>query len=344
MKKILLIALAALVLFITACSTSANASTATPETIPTVIADDTIIAEGRVEPFQSADIAFGTSGVVSELMIREGELVKAGQPLIRLGGSSDTNYAAAQLELVNAQHALDELVRSRDMNLAQAEIDLLEAQEVYKKADNYLKYLNHDEFVPQTIYSAKLISTGNGWEYKYDAKNTKAPAPKEWIVDAENDLALKKAKLDEAQRVYDNLKDGPDADQMPLLEARLDAAKAKVAAFTVTAPFDGVVAELKAKTGGSINAGEIAVTIADTSSWIVITTDVTEIDVIKLKQGQPVVVTLDAIPDVKLNGKILVIGQNYSENQGDIVYKVTVVLTDINPAMRWGMTAAVKFE
>ena len=344
MKKIFLIALAALVLFVSACSSSANTSTATPELIPTVIADNVIIAEGRIEPFHYADIAFNTSGTVGEIMIKEGESVKAGQPLIQLGGASDTNYAAAQLELVNAQHDLDELLRSRDANLAQAEIDLKEAQKVYDKADNYLKYLNHDEFVPQTIYSTKLISTGNGWEYEYKAQNTKAPAPKEWIVDAENDLALKKAKLDEAQRVYDNLKDGPDADQMPLLEARLDAAKAKVAAFTVTAPFDGVVAELKAKTGGSINAGEIAVTIADTSSWLVVTTDVTEIDVVKLKDGQSVVVTLDAIPDVKLNGKILVIGQNYSENQGDIVYKVTVVLTDIDPSMRWGMTAAVKFE
>jgi len=344
MKKILPIALAALVLFVSACSSSANSSTATPELIPTVIADNVIIAEGRIEPFHYADIAFNTSGTVGEIMIKEGESVKAGQPLIQLGSASDTNYAAAQLELVNAQHDLDELLRSRDANLAQAEIDLKEAQKVYDKADNYLKYLNHDEFVPQTIYSTKLISTGNGWEYEYKAQNTKAPAPKEWIVDAENDLALKKAKLDEAQRVYDNLKDGPDADQMPLLEARLDAAKAKVAAFTVTAPFDGVVAELKAKTGGSINAGEIAVTIADTSSWLVVTTDVTEIDVVKLKDGQSVVVTLDAIPDVKLNGKILVIGQNYSENQGDIVYKVTVVLTDIDPSMRWGMTAAVKFE
>ena len=102
--------------------------------------------------------------------------------------------------------------------------------------------------------------------------------------------------------------------------------------------------ELKAKVGSSINAGEVAVTIADTSSWLVVTTDVTEIDVVKLKNGQPVTVTLDAIPDVKMRGKVFAIGQNYSENQGDIVYKVTVVLTDINPAMRWGMTAEVKFE
>jgi len=27
-----------------------------------------------------------------------------------------------------------------------------------------------------------------------------------------------------------------------------------------------------------------------------------------------------------------------------VVYEVTVLLTDIDPAMRWGMTAEVKFE
>ena len=100
----------------------------------------------------------------------------------------------------------------------------------------------------------------------------------------------------------------------------------------------------KNKAGSSINAGEIAVTVADTSNWLVTTTDVTEIDVVKLSEGQAVTVTLDALPDVQMKGKVLSIGQNYSENQGDIVYKVTVLLTDGNPAMRWGMTAAVKFK
>jgi len=344
MKNKILILFAVLSLFFTACSTSGKAASAIPTVIPTVVADKTIIAEGRVEPIQYADIAFNAGGAVSEVLVQAGQQVKKDQPLVHLGNGSDTNYAAAQLELVNAQHALDELLRSRDTDLAQAEIDLKEAQKVYDKASDYLKYLNHDEFVPQTIYTAKLISTGRGWEYEYKAQNDKAPAPKDWIVDAANDLALKKAKLDEAQRVYNNLKDGPDAEQLPLLQARLNAAKAGVAAFEVIAPFDGVVAKLNAKTGGSINAGEIAVTVSDFSSWIIKTTDVTEIDVVQLKEGQPVTVTLDAIPDVVLKGKVLSIGQNYSQNQGDIVYEVTVLLTDTNPAMRWGMTAAVKFE
>jgi hypothetical protein len=46
---------------------------------------------------------------------------------------------------------------------------------------------------------------------------------------------------------------------------------------------------------------------------------------------------------VNLKGEILSIGQNYAENQGDIVYEVTILLTDTHPNMRWGMTASVSF-
>jgi hypothetical protein len=53
---------------------------------------------------------------------------------------------------------------------------------------------------------------------------------------------------------------------------------------------------------------------------------------------------LDAIPDTVLKGEILFIGQGYKENQGDIVYEATILLTDQDPAMRWGMTAVVTFK
>ena len=344
MKKIIFIISVVLGVFITACSTPATASTEVPETIPTVIADDAIIAEGRVEPNHYADIAFNTSGMVSEIMVKVGDSVKAGQSLIRLGNESDTNYAAAQLELVSAQQDLNELVNTSGSDLAQIVIDLKDAKEDHKKAENYLHYLQTAQRVPQTSTKAILVQTWKGYHYEYKIKNFKGPAPQDWIIEAENDLALKKARMDELQHAYDRMKDGVDSDQLAVLEARLNAAKARVAAFSVVAPFDGVVADLKAKVGGSINAGEIAVTVSDFSSWIVNTTDVTEIDVVKLKDGQPVTVTLDALPDLKLKGEILAIGQNYSENQGDVVYEVTVLLTETNPAMRWGMTAAVKFE
>jgi HlyD family secretion protein len=342
MKHIKLLTLIVLALTLAACGTAPVTPEATP--IPTVIADDTIIAEGRVEPIQYAEIAFNASGAVSEVLVKEGQSVKKGEPLIRLGDASDTNYAAAQVELVSAQKAWDDLLNARGADFAQAVIDLKDAQEASEKAYQYLVYLQNDRRIPQTESRKVLTNTPFGYQYEIKTKSFTGPAPQDWIVEAENDLALKKAELEKAQLVYDRLKDGPDADQLPLVEARLNAAKAGVAAFSVIAPFDGVVAELNAKTGSSINAGEIAVTIADISNWTVITTDVTEIDIVKLKEGQPVTVTLDAIPDTELKGEILSIGQGYTENQGDIVYEVTILLTDKDAAMRWGMTAVVTFE
>lgn len=340
----LIITLIGLSLLFTACSSAGGPTSATPEAIPTVIADSAIIAEGRLEPIHYAETAFNASGVVSEVLVKEGAQVKKGDTLIRLGGESDATYAAAQLDLVTAQKAINDLQNTSGTDLAQAVIDLKDAKEAYDKAVDYLDYLQNSKKVPQTETRSFLIQTWKGYEYRYKTKNFKGPAPEDWIIEAENDLALKKAELDEAQRTYDRLKDGVDKDQLAVLEAQLNAAKARLASLEVTAPFDGVVADMNAKVGSSINAGETAVTVADFSSWIVKTTDLTEIDVVELGEGAKVTVTLDALPDVELKGEILSIGQTYTENQGDIVYEVTVLLTDTHPALRWGMTAEVKFE
>ena len=367
-------------LLLAACAPTGSQPTAEAQ-IPIVVADDTLIAEGRLEPIHYAEIAFNTSGMVSEVLVQEGQSVKKGESLIRLGNESDTNFAAAQLELVSAQQALDDLLNSRDMDLAQAEQNLANAKQAVKDAQKDVTKLDYrrasDDLLDQT--QAEIDLANKQVSYAEDAYKLVKKRPEGDSLRAQALLNLVNARLErdrkqatlnwylgkpteldaakyraalsvalaqeaDAQREYDRLKDGPDTDKLPMLEARLNAAKAGVAAFTVTAPFDGVVAQLNAKAGSSINAGEVAVTIADFSSWVVITTDVTEIDVIKLTESQPVTVTLDAIPDVVLNGKVFSIGQTFSQNQGDIVYKVTILLTDKDPAMRWGMTAVVKFE
>ncbi len=343
MKRNLLIALIGLSLLVTACA-SGKTATQTPEATPTVVADSKIIAEGRLEPVRYAELAFTTSGVISDVPVKEGQAVKQGDTLIRLGDESDSQYAAAQLELASAQKALNDLQNTGGTDLAQTIIDLKDAQEKYDDAVDYLDYLKNEDKVPQTEERRFLVQTWKGYQYQVKTKSFKGPAPQDWITEAQNDLALKKAKVDELQRTYDRLKGGVDADQMAVLTARLEAAKAGVAAFSVTAPFEGVVADLPAKLGNSINAGQPAVTVADFSYWVVNTTDLTEIDVVKLKEGDPVVISLDALPGVELKGAITSIGQSYSENQGDIVYKVTVMLENTDPAMRWGMTAEVKFE
>lgn len=340
-KTLIVLSLASFLL--AACSAG---TTATPgaEVMPTVIADNSIIAEGQVEPVHFAQIAFTTSGEVDDILIQEGQEVKQGDELIHLGDASDTHYAAAQLELASAKQALAELSNTAGTDLAQAVIDLKDAQEEYDKAVHYLAYLQNTSKVAQTETRTFLVQTWRGYEYRTRTKHFKGPAPEDWIIEAENDLALKKARLDVARRAYDRLKDGIDVEQLTVVEARLEAAEAGLAAFAVKAPFDGVIADVHVRTGSSIQAGEPAITIADFSQWVVKTTDLTEIDVVKLGEGQVVLVTLDALPDVELAGQIVSIGQTFTQNQGDIVYEVTVLLSDVHPAMRWGMTATVHFE
>jgi HlyD family secretion protein len=180
--------------------------------------------------------------------------------------------------------------------------------------------------------------------YTYKTKTFKGPAPEDWIIEAQNDLALKKAKMDDAQRTYDRLKDGVDTEQLAVLEAKLNAAKAGVASLQVVAPFDGTVADLSAKAGESVSAGSAAATVADFSNWLVKTTDLTELEVVNIKEGQPVTVVLDAIPDVTLQGTVESISQTFAEKQGDVVYEVTIALDDTNPGILWGMTAVVNFK
>jgi len=344
MKMKFFLVLMSLSLLVSACSTAGSAASATPEPIPTVLADDTIIAEGFLEPVHFAEVAFQAGGRVAEVLVQQGQTVQQGDPLIRLGGDSDTTFAAAQLELVSATKALNDLQNTAGTDLAQTVIDLKDAQEDFTKAENYLVYLQNAQKVPQTETRSFLVQTWKGYEYRYKTKSFKGPAPQDWIVEAENDLALKKARLDQLQRTYDRLKGGVDAEQLAVLEARLRAAEAGVAAFSLSAPFDGVVADLEARTGTTVSTGQVALTLADFSAWLVKTTDLTEIDVVELAEGDPVTVTLDALPDEQLTGEILSIGQTFTTNQGDVVYEVILLLNDTLPHMRWGMTASVRFE
>jgi multidrug efflux pump subunit AcrA (membrane-fusion protein) len=139
MKHKIFIVFMGLALLFTACS-PAGQGTATAEPIPTVIADSTIVAEGRVEPVDYAEITVTGSGPVSEVLVQEGQTVKKGELLIRLGGESDASYAAAQYEVVSAQKALNDLMKDSEADLAQAIIDLKQAKEDYEKAEVYLHY------------------------------------------------------------------------------------------------------------------------------------------------------------------------------------------------------------
>lgn len=151
----------------------------------------------------------------------------------------------------------------------------------------------------------------------------------------ESDVQNAQAGVDQAQKDYNALQDATFSEDTAGVRAALANAE-------VRAPFAGTVTKLSLKVGEYAAAGQALVTIANLSNWVVKTTDLTEIDVVNVKEGQAATIKLDAIPNVELKGTVSSVSANYGEKQGDIVYEVTVLLNDSRPEMRWGMTAEVQ--
>ena len=383
MKRLLIITFVIFAgLLLSACGGGAEPATeSTP--IPTVVADNLIVAEGRLEPIKYVDIAFNANGTVSDVLVSEGEQVTAGQVIARLENSEakQAEVAKAEEDFLMAQQvfdsaevgALGKLAESHEaMRKAQYELDNFDIPSDLRdmgttEAMNYTA-TKLDEaraaFEPYRYLAERLSrelsreDPANPDVYRSTAKNYKKRLDDAWAnynkaikwATLESNLENAQAELAKNQKEYDLLSSGSNAGDKAVAEAQyeaaranLDAARAALADVELTAPFDGTVAGLKVKTGESVTPGQIAASVADLSGWIVKTTDLTELDVVKISEDQPVTVTLDAIPDQTLEGKVLRIGQNYSEKQGDVVYEVTVEVTESLPTMRWGMTAIVKF-
>jgi multidrug resistance efflux pump len=160
-------------------------------------------------------------------------------------------------------------------------------------------------------------------------------------VRAAYDAAL--AAEAEAKHQYEISLDGPNADQLALAKANLDAAKDTLSNYVITAPFDGVVADVNVKAGEQVGAETRAISIADFSQWTIETTDITELEVVKLSAGQLVTLVPDALPDLILNGTITEISQAYTQQGGDILYTVRIAVKDADPRLKWGMTVEATF-
>lgn len=312
-SSISIIAAIALVL-LTACSTSTPEPAATPE--PST-AEVTTIAEGRLLPVNWLDQAFSLSGTVDTVLVTNGEPVKAGKPLVALVESPDVLLAVtrAEEEVLAAQQALDALTAQADLTLAQSELRVLNAREALDDA--------------QADYDANA-SDENRIQLEIAAAG----------------LALAEEEL---TRIESG--DGIDADLLKAAEARLASANAALtsaqalrAAHVLTSNLDGTVVDLDLQPGEQLAAGIPVITIADFSGWVVETDNLTESQVTFIAMGDQVEVVLDALPGVKFTGEVSRINARFEEKRGDITYTVTITVNKSDPAMRWGMTAAVYFK
>jgi multidrug resistance efflux pump len=373
-------ALAALIFLLAACG--AQQETAVPA--PAELAPEAVVAEGHFASRDNMQLYFTSTGRVGEVLINKGDAVQAGDPLVRLADREpfEANLTAAQLERTQAQQAYDDLLRTVDLSRALAWQNYLDtqtariaAERAWEKFDttdyqgriddagidieNRKTDLNdaQDEFDKYKNLDSDNATRKNA-EDKLDAarKNyDEAVRKQDELINAKNEaraiLDAANASEDEMKRLYDNTKDGADPDQLALASGRLDNANAQVAAAqkaldntTIIAPFDGVIVDVNVSAGEFVNTQTWTVQIADFSQWYVETSDLTELEVVRVSEGQKVKIIADALPGVEMIGVVTEIAQSYKSSGGDILYTVKIYVAQVDPLIRWGMTVEATFE
>ncbi len=128
-------------------------------------------------------------------------------------------------------------------------------------------------------------------------------------------------------------------EQVKQAQTSLDQAQLDLANATLTAPFDGLVAALGPNVGEQV-ASQAVVTLVDPKS-VRIDATVDESDVAKLAVGQQATVTFDALPDQRLQGKVIAIAPAGTSQQGVVSYQVSVGIDSLSQPLPSGMSASV---
>ena len=380
----IVIVLVVFVLAMTACAKQPAATPVANSPVVDTVSADAVIAEGHLKPVQGVNLSFQGRGVVETVNVKIGDKVSRGDVLARLANASqaEAQLAAANLELVNAQQAMDTLVRTGPANLAAAWDAYMTAQAARGKAEREWEKLNLDD-IADTIEDDKADVEDRAQDLKdaqeefdkykdLDKDNSKRKTAEDDLENAREDYneAVRtleedtrkrdtvRADLDaaiaaeaEAKHQYELSAEGPNKDQLTLAQARLDNARAQVSAadanlsnYVLTAPFDGVVADVTIENGEPVGPESRAMSVADTSSWMVETTDITELEVVHVAVGQKVTFTADALNDVTMDGTVTEVSQSSYTQGGDVIYTVRIQAKDVDPRLKWGMTVEVTFE
>lgn len=183
-----------------------------------------------------------------------------------------------------------------------------------------------------------------------DLESTKTEVAQN-IANSQNNVATRQSSLESAQLSYnETIAPASSSDlasarsQLTQASISVDKAKYNIEQATLTSPIDGVVAALNYKKGDIITDNTKSVATIINQDTLFIEVNVEESDINKVKVGQKVEATFDAIDGLTLNGEVSFISlTSQSSSNGIVTYLVRVLFTNSgNTQVREGMTASVK--
>lgn len=304
----------------------------------------------------------GQDSLRSAVAEAESQVLAAQQALDNLNEGHPSTLAQAQLRLAQAEKALKKAKDQRTGKnykranpdlIAVAKANYLMAKDEFKQAEESWSYFaGKDE---EDINRAFALSQYENARKKRDQSlwnlNYLESMPDQLEVNvSQGELVVAQAEYDAAKLDWDRVKNGPDTRQVSLAQARLkstqtqlEAAHKDLDALELKAPFAGTISRLSIHKQEWTIPGQPILVLADLSRLRVETTDLNEIDAAQIRLNDLVNVTFDALPDVKIIGKVARIGTQASQGAG-VNYPVLIELAEAPSKLRWGMTAFVDIQ
>ena len=330
-------------------------------------------AEARVRSAQARIDELKAGSRLEEIAAVEAAADIARANLAKLKeGSRAEDIAAARASLDAAEANLQELLSGADdADLIQALADVQNADAVLRQAQTAFDDVKWRADVGALPQAAELERASNNYEAakaRYDlvaagAKDNEiagaqaevqrqratldkalAPATDSEIAAAEAEVRRAEAEL--ALRLAGTRAETIQAAQADLTEAQtaLMQRQMELEDTELRAPFGGTIASLDLEAGEQVSAGVPVVSLADQSEWLIETDDLTEINVVFVNEGDRARISVDALPDLDLEGTVVRIKPLGENKQGDITYTATIIPDSYIDSLRWNMSASVTIE
>lgn len=245
-----------------------------------------LVTSDNVSPFTTqatlhrnvATIAPEVSGVITDVMVNNGELVEKGQPLFAIDASSyQLKVAQAKAELRQAREADS----AKWQQLAAAKQTQSQREFEYHNAKQKL------------ARNQKLRNKGLATEQELDDAITNTQVASSAVEAANAEVKRIEAELSTQDRTA----------AIELAEAKLASAELDLSHTQIVAQTEGVVTNLQLQSGSYITQGTASLMLVDEAhAWI--SADFNEKGIDKLTNGREVLVSFDALPGKVFTGEV----------------------------------------
>jgi RND family efflux transporter MFP subunit len=184
----------------------------------------------------------------------------------------------------------------------------------------------------------------------------------------QNELEGQALVLEQAQRDFDRIQrlaekdlvsqEEVDAQALKLAMAENDTKKIendlalvedRLGKTTILSPIDGTVLDVAVEEGqvvtgtDSNSGGTTLINLADLSKKLIYT-QVNQVDIAGINEGDPVIFTVHSLPDREIAGEVSNVAPVATTANGVKGFQVRVMITEEVPELRPGMTAEVRFS